>query len=201
MSETACPGSAGRGGAGRGERALAGPGRGGQARVAFGEEDIVDRRPTRPPALWRRAAAALVDAAVLAAVVAVLWPPGAQPPVQGLAGLLVPAAALAMFYRVLSEGSRLAATPGKLLLGLRVAQEDGGPVSFATAAVRAWPWWLTGAVAGIAPSAVPVAAALCLAALAPIPLSASRRGLHDRMARASVVDNRHHATGGKEEEA
>ncbi|MDZ7748357.1 MAG: RDD family protein [Halofilum sp. (in: g-proteobacteria)] len=126
-----------------------------------------------PAALWRRLVAAVLDAAALAAATLLAGTPtaGASSP-----ALLVLGAALAMFYRVLFEGSRLAATPGKLALGLRVRGPGGGDLPFATAAVRAWPWWLTGAVAGIAPGAVPVAALLSLAAIAAIPLSARAPG-------------------------
>lgn len=107
--------------------------------------------------------------------------------------LLVLFAGLAMFYRVLFEGSRLAATPGKLVLGLRVSAADGARLSYATAALRGWPWWLSGAVAGIAPTVVPVAALASLAAIAAIPLGAARRGLHDRMAGTLVVAAGDHA--------
>ena len=94
---------------------------------------------------------------------------------------------LAMFYRMIFEGSRMRATPGKFLLDLKAVHPDGRTMLFAASALRGWPWWLTGAVAGIMPGAAPVAALLCLAALALIPASGRRQGLHDRMAGTRVV--------------
>ena len=140
--------------------------------------------------LWRRAAAALIDASILAA--ATLPALGRAPEAAMLApATLVLTGGLAMFYRVVFEGSPAAATPGKLLTGLRVVHRGGERLSFAAAALRSWPWWLTGAVAGIAPSGIPVAALLSLVAVAAIPLSATRQGLHDRMAGTRVVVRRH----------
>lgn len=141
-------------------------------------------------ALWRRFAAAVVDAAIIALPTVAATGHALASGTAAAPAALVLACGLAMFYRVLFEGSRLAATPGKLLLGIRVAHRSGGRLLFATAALRAWPWWLTGAVAGVAPSATPVAAALSLLSIAAIPFSSSRQGLHDRMAGTWIVDRR-----------
>lgn len=136
--------------------------------------------------LWRRATAAVIDATILGAIAFAVAAPAAGGPGAPL-GTLTLASALAMFYRVLSEGTPLQATPGKWLLGLRVVPADGGPLSFATAAVRGWPWWLPGAIAAIAPAILPLAALASLAAVLAIPLASSRQGLHDRIARTYVV--------------
>lgn len=171
---------------------LPAPARAGKLRppVADAEPDPVSDAQPRHAALWRRFAAALVDAAIIGGLVLLV---GGTDVVSGTvdpAGTLVLAGSLAMFYRVLFEGSRLAATPGKLAVRLRVTDLNGGRLTYATAAARAWPWWLPGACAGIAPSLVPAAALACLIAAAFIPLSATRRGLHDRMAGTVVVDRR-----------
>lgn len=154
-------------------------------------EAATDTPDAQPAPLWRRLAAGLVDAALLAGATLLAGGPAVE--TAASPALLVLFAGLAMFYRVLFEGSRLAATPGKLALGLRVTAADGRRLSFATAALRAWPWWLSGAVAGIAPTVVPVAALASLAAIAAIPLGAARRGLHDRMAGTFVVTAGDHA--------
>lgn len=150
----------------------------------------MEQRSIRHGAAWRRLAAALIDAAVVGLVVMAA---GVQSPASGpgvSSTTLVLGAALATFYRVLFEGSPLAATPGKLAFGLRVVFHGGDRLPFATAALRAWPWWLTGAIAGVAPAVAPAAAVLSLLAVAVIPFSATRRGLHDRMAGTRVEDRR-----------
>lgn len=136
----------------------------------------------------RRLGAAAIDAAAIAALVAaVLLALGADAPAPVAPGTLVLAGAVAMFYRVLTEGTALAATPGKRLLGLRVRPPAGGRLDFAVAALRGFPWWLTGALAGLDPQLVPVGGLLSAAALVPIVFDAEGRGLHDRLAGTAVI--------------
>ncbi len=136
----------------------------------------------------RRLAAAVVDGLAVGAVTGVTLVAAGQAPAALMApGTLVLLGAVAMFYRVLTEGGSLAATPGKRLLGLRVRPPAGGRLDFAVAALRGWPWWLTGAAAGIDPRLIPVGALLSVAALVPILLDDGERGLHDRMAGTVVV--------------
>lgn len=136
----------------------------------------------------RRLAAALVDGVILGIVVGIVALQQPDPARADMAiGLLVLASALAMFYRMLTEGSRMQATPGKHLLGLKAVHEDGRTMMYAGAALRAWPWWLTGAIGALAPSLIPAVGLLCLLALAPILWDNRRRGLHDRMAGTVVV--------------
>lgn len=136
----------------------------------------------------RRLAAAVVDVAVIGIAVGLVALQQSDPGRPGMAlGLLVIASALAMFYRMVFEGSRMQATPGKYLLGLKAIHEDGRGMMFAGSALRAWPWWLTGAIGALAPSLIPAVGILCLIALAPILWDERRRGLHDRMARTVVV--------------
>jgi len=147
----------------------------------------MEDRQVRIGGFWPRVAAGAVDAVILAIPVGLVAGGGIARGQVPTPGVLVLAAALAMFYRVLFEGSPLQATPGKLLLGLRVANLSGGRISFATAALRSWPWWLTGAIAGMAPAAIPVAVVLSLASVLSVALGADRRGLHDRMSGTRVL--------------
>lgn len=136
----------------------------------------------------RRLAAAVVDLVILGIAVGlvVLQQTGPERPGMAL-GLLVMASALTMFYRMVFEGSRMQATPGKYLLGLKAVHADGRSMMFAGSALRSWPWWLTGALGALAPSLIPAVGILCLIALAPILWDEQRRGLHDRMAGTVVV--------------
>ena len=150
----------------------------------------------RAAPLVRRLAAALIDAAAIVMLaLAGRLVAGQTTTALFAPGTLVLAAAAAMFYRMLTEGTPLMATPGKRLMGLRVQPPPSGRLDFAVAALRAWPWWLTGALAGIDPRLVLPGALLSLAALVPIPLSTDRRGLHDRMAGTRVIRDDAGATG------
>lgn len=143
----------------------------------------------RAAPLGRRIAAGLIDAAAIAAIgLLALLASGQSFAAVATPGTLVLTAAVAMFYRIFTEGTARMATPGKRLLGLRVRPSEGRRVDFALAALRGWPWWLTGALAGVDPQLVPAGALLSLAALIPIVFSTERRGLHDRMAGTRVVD-------------
>ncbi len=145
----------------------------------------------RPAPPGRRIAAALVDAASIAAIgLLALLASGQSVTAVPTPGTLVLTAAIAMFYRIFTEGTARMATPGKRLLGLRVRPPESGRVDFAVAALRGWPWWLTGALAGIDPQLVPAGALLSLAALVPIVFSSDRRGLHDRMAGTRLILDR-----------
>lgn len=146
----------------------------------------------------RRLAAAALDLVILGAAVALvaLQQPATDRPGMAM-GLFVLGSALAMFYRMISEGSPLQATPGKYLLGLRAVHADGRTMMFVASALRSWPWWLTGAVGALAPALLPAVGALCLVALVPILWDEQRRGLHDRMAGTVVVlRTREPRTGG-----
>lgn len=147
-----------------------------------------------------RIAAAVVDVVVIGVVVGVvaLQQPASERPGMAI-GLLVLASALTMFYRMVFEGSRMQATPGKYLLGLKAVHSDGRTMMFAGSALRSWPWWLTGAIGALAPSLIPAVAILCLIALAPILWDERRRGLHDRMAGTVVVHRGRQDEGTTEE--
>lgn len=143
---------------------------------------------TRAAGNGHRLGAAAIDAVAIGLLVgAVLLLTGPRAPAPLAPGTLVLTGAIAMFYRVLSEGSPLAATPGKRLIGLRVRPPASGRLDFAVAALRAFPWWLSGALAGLDAQLVPVGALLSVIALVPILFDAEHRGLHDRLAGTAVV--------------
>ena len=138
--------------------------------------------------IGRRLAAAVIDLAILGGVVglvALQQPEGEQPGLY--MGLFVLGSAVAMFYRMVFEGSPMQGTPGKYLVSLRAVHEDGRTMMFVGSALRSWPWWLTGAVVALIPALAPAVGALCLVALAPILWDPKRRGLHDRMAGTVVI--------------
>ena len=147
-----------------------------------------EQRPAPP---GRRIAAGLVDAVAIAAIAMLLLVASGQPITAATTpGTLVLTAAIAMFYRIFTEGTGWMATPGKRLLGLRVGPPASGRLDFSVIALRGWPWWLSGALAGVDPQLVPAGALLSLAALIPIVFSSDRRGLHDRMAGTRVIIDR-----------
>lgn len=136
----------------------------------------------------RRLAAAAIDLTLLGAAVGLVvlqQPEGGRDGIY--TGLFVLASALAMFYRMVLEGSPMQGTLGKYLVGLKAVHEDGRTMMFVGSALRSWPWWLTGAVAALAPSLMPAVGALCLVALAPILWDSRHRGLHDRIAGTVVI--------------
>ncbi|MDZ7788674.1 MAG: RDD family protein [Halofilum sp. (in: g-proteobacteria)] len=152
------------------------------------QQHVSSSAEAHPAPPGRRIAAGLVDAVAIAAI-ALLFLLASGQPITAVPtpGTLVLTAAIAMFYRIFTEGTARMATPGKRLLGLRVRPSEGGRLDFAVAALRGWPWWLSGALAGVDPQLVPAGALLSLAALIPIVFSAERRGLHDRMAGTRVI--------------
>ena len=101
-------------------------------------------------------------------------------------------AAVFLAYKTLFEGSRIMATPGKLALGIRVMTADGVPPPWPRALLRTWPWWL-GAVATSLAAALGIwglegtVDLLRLVAVAIIPFTPRKQGLHDIMAAAYVV--------------
>lgn len=152
------------------------------------QEHVSSRAEDRTAPLGRRIAAGLIDAAAIAAIALLaLLASGQSFAAVATPGSLVLTAAIAMFYRIFTEGTARMATPGKRLLGLRLRPPEGGRLDFTVAALRGWPWWLSGALAGIDAQLVPAGALLSLAALVPIVFSTDRRGLHDRMAGTRVI--------------
>lgn len=137
--------------------------------------------------VWRRLAAGVVDLAILAVPVAVAWAVAAAEPAEKLPTVIVLASGLVMFYRMIFEGSSLRATPGKLLFDLKVTNPDGAQLSYASTALRGWPFWLTGAMLGVTGELMTVLALICVAALVLIPFTPRRQGVHDLVARSIVV--------------
>jgi len=82
---------------------------------------------------WRRAAALLVDLALLGFLLLLVGPL-----VGGWSGgTIALGAALFLAYFLLPEATPARATPGKRALGLAVADADGGPIGPGRAAARA----------------------------------------------------------------
>jgi uncharacterized RDD family membrane protein YckC len=133
----------------------------------------------------RRALALLVDAAVVAALVAagraggdlIAALTGAEPVARSfrVAYLLVVPAA----YFVVADAAG-ARTLGKWLAGARVVRADGGPVGAGRA---------LGRLACLVALAAPLGLGLALSAAVAL-LSPDRRGLHDRLAGTRVVRTR-----------
>ncbi len=137
--------------------------------------------------VWRRALAGVIDAAIIGVAVgaaALLIPSDAE---GAAATLIVLASGLIMFYRMVLEGSSWQATIGKKLMDLKVINPEGAQLAFAATAVRAWPFWLPGAMLGVTGELLPVLLVVSLAAIVVIPLTARRQGLHDFTARSIVV--------------
>lgn len=137
--------------------------------------------------VWRRAAAGVIDAIIVGipvGVAALLMPGDTE---GTTATLIVLASGLIMFYRMVLEGSSWQATIGKKLMDLKVVNPEGAQLAFAGTAVRAWPFWLPGAMLGVTGELLPVLLVVSLAAIAIIPLTARRQGLHDFTARSIVV--------------
>jgi uncharacterized RDD family membrane protein YckC len=80
---------------------------------------------------------------------------------------------LVWLYYTLFESSRWQATPGKRALGLEVIDEQGNRIRWGRANARYWSKLLSGL--------------LCGAGFLMIGLSASKQGLHDRIAHTLVV--------------
>ncbi len=124
--------------------------------LVTGEAVVVELDPARVPT---RAMALAVDAAIqvgllvvavlLAARASVRWDSAAA-----AAGSLTLTVLVLVGYPVIWETLTRGRTPGKALLGLRVVRDDGGPVRFRQALVRALlavfvDLWLTAGVVGV----------------------------------------------------
>jgi uncharacterized RDD family membrane protein YckC len=148
-----------------------------------------EARPAgRPASLWRRFAASQIDAslvfvlclvAVIAVVATVVWAAdlGGTPErtvlAIALAASLFGWVALSGAYHIAFVGA-LGQTPGHRAMGIRVVQVGGGSLGYGRAALR----W-----AGI------LVATLTLGlGYLPIVLTRTRRGLHDFLAGAVVVE-------------
>ena len=150
--------------------------------------------------IWRRLAAGVVDALILAVPIAALAATVPAPPEEAAATVIVFGSGLVMFYRMILEGSSWQATPGKLLLDLRVTNPEGARLLYANTALRGWPFWLPGAMLGVTGELLAPLVLLSVAALAAIPLTARRQGLHDLTAR-SIVVRRYVTIGRADDEA
>jgi uncharacterized RDD family membrane protein YckC len=101
------------------------------------------------PSIWERLGAALVDWLLYTAVTftfTLLWSTFASGNLALLriVGFLAAlfSVALIVAFKVLFEGGSLQATPGKLVFGLIVVDENGGRAPWMRILFRTWPWWI-----------------------------------------------------------
>lgn len=135
---------------------------------------------------WIRAVALLIDAVLLQALYFITLAPfvivigilaANIPPLVamqiGVVFVVTLAALLQWMWFTIGESSAWQATPGKKILGLKVARVDGERVSFGTANKRYW--------SRIA-STLPAFAGYLM-----VGVSAKKQGIHDRIAKTVVV--------------
>jgi uncharacterized RDD family membrane protein YckC len=101
------------------------------------------------PRIWERFAAAFVDwliytvfnLALTGVLSQFIFGSGAMQRLVGFFAMMLTTLVI-IAYKVMFEGGRLQATPGKLVFGLKVADANGGRVGWAPALLRTWPWWV-----------------------------------------------------------
>jgi uncharacterized RDD family membrane protein YckC len=130
---------------------------------------------TAPPAgFWVRAAADLLDGAIITVAGAVLAGALAALGLEALGsltGLVVAIAYLTGFH-----GGPRQATPGKRLFGIRLVRDDGLPVTYGLALLRHF---------GLVVSALPLGIGVLMAGL-----RADKRALHDMVCGTRVIHGR-----------
>ena len=90
--------------------------------------------------LWRRAAAALIDAIILSAISTLC---------MRLVFLFPFAFILHFFYKPIFESSNVRATPGKYLAEISVCRTNGDKLSLKDAYIRYFSSWISGLTLGI----------------------------------------------------
>ena len=99
---------------------------------------------------------------------------------------------ITLSYHTLFESSPMQATPGKLLLAIKVTNSIGEQIGPLQAAFRSWPLWIVGvfsvidAATGSGGSAM-IANLLSLVACIVVAFTAQKQGLHDMMAGTLMV--------------
>ncbi len=94
------------------------------------------------PEWWERLVAAIIDGLIFAVVSWVLTM--ILVGMGGGVGIVLATlitTALMIAYKVIFESSEGGATPGKMVFGLRVVDNNGKRVSQQQALMRTWPWW------------------------------------------------------------
>lgn len=164
---------------------------------------------------WRRVLAAIIDTILLiipmwivAILVGVSFAPllGMDPEMMAedpeallaeLSGAFVSLGAMSaiiyLLYKVGFEASGLQATPGKMVMGLRVTDRDGEALSVGAAVLRTWPWWAPSAfmvLDGLLGTMGTLYNGIGLAGLISciiVAFTPRKQGVHDMMAGALVV--------------
>jgi len=151
---------------------------------------------------WRRVLAAIVDSLILLVpMIAVMYvfgildglfeSPDTRAPLP--LGFVVFSLVVGWGYKALLESSAMQATPGKMALGLRVTDLEGGRLSLGTATLRSWPWWL-GSVFQLVEGILGMSSALStivsfagLISVVVVAFTARKQGVHDLIAKALVL--------------
>ncbi len=101
------------------------------------------------PEWWQRLLAGLIDGVILFIVIFVVNAIFAAMAGFNLSALRIVLALAALVntglvvgYKVFFESSPMQATPGKMVFGLKVADEDGNRAALKPVLMRTWPWWL-----------------------------------------------------------
>lgn len=103
------------------------------------------------------------------------------------------ATALYLFYKIIFEASSLRATPGKLVMGIRVTDTKGETLTLFAATLRSWPWWLPNALiildvfAGTGSVASTTLGFGAIISFLVAAFTAQKQGVHDMMSGALVV--------------
>lgn len=101
--------------------------------------------------------------------------------------------AIYLLYKVGFEASGLQATPGKMVMSLRVTDREGERLSIGATVLRTWPWWAPSAflaLDGLLGTMGMMSNGIGLAALVSwliVAFTAQKQGVHDMMAGALVV--------------
>lgn len=101
--------------------------------------------------------------------------------------------AIYLLYKVGFEASGLQATPGKMVMSLRVTDREGEQLSIGATVLRTWPWWAPSAfmaLDGLLGTMGMMSNGIGLAALISwliVAFTSQKQGVHDMMAGALVV--------------
>lgn len=95
---------------------------------------------------WARVGAALIDFIFILPLLAMNYMFGDSQ--QFYLYSILPTQLIALFYYVFLV-TKYGATPGKLVLGLRISMLDGSPVTVKAACLRYAMWWIFGMLSGI----------------------------------------------------
>lgn len=101
------------------------------------------------PQWWERLVAGIIDGVILVVATLIIGLvfraiAGASPTFLAIMTVLATLInfAIIVAYKVLMESSKLQATVGKIVFGLKLTDDSGGRVPMMQALMRTWPWWI-----------------------------------------------------------